>query len=128
MCCPRTLRTALTYYLFTLSTQSITIEYTGHYGVTFSALLRQSQPGHSPSFESTLHIYSSCFNIPSTFTKLVGISTTRWVYATPPNIGPTLKLQQLNNCCRSNVGPTITHQRWILSYEANERPIHDCRV
>ena len=47
--------------------------------VTFSALLRQSQPGHSPSHLQTLHRYSS----PSTFIQSVDMSTTRWLSATP---------------------------------------------
>ena len=43
--------------------------------VTFSALLKQSQPEHSPS-----RLSSS--TSPSTFTESVGMSTTRWVSAT----------------------------------------------
>ena len=43
---------------------------------------------------SQLSIYTHLASTsPSTFTKWVGISSTRRVYATPPNIGPTLKLQ-----------------------------------
>ena len=36
-----------------------------------------------------------------------------------PNIGPTLKFQQLKHCCWPNIGPTTSHQRWILCSGAN---------